>query len=79
MTKVVYEVVRHESGWAYKVDDVLSETFPTHEAAHKAAAQAAERQRHAGTTEGIEYEDKSGHWHQEVAEGTDRPDTEVDD
>ena len=79
MPKVVYEVVQHESGWAYKVGDVFSETFPTHEAAHRAAAAAAERQRHEGTTEGIEYEDKSGHWHQEVAEGTDRPETELDD
>ena len=78
-SKVVYEVVQHDGGWAYKVGDVLSETFPTHAAAHAAAASAAERQRHAGATEGIEYEDKAGHWHQEVAEGTDRPDTELDD
>jgi hypothetical protein len=79
MSKVIYEVVQHDGGWAYKVGDVLSETFPTHAAAHAAAAQAAERQRHAGVTEGIQYEDKSGRWHEEVAEGTDRPETELDD
>ena len=79
MTKVIYEVVQHDTGWAYKVGDVLSETFPTHDAAHAAAAAAAERQRHAGATGGIEYEDKAGHWHREVAEGTDRPETELDD
>ena len=78
-SKVVYEVVQHDGGWAYKVGDVLSETFPSHAAAHAAAAAAAERQRHAGATEGIVYEDKSGKWHEEVAEGTDRPDTELDD
>ncbi len=79
MSRVVYEVVEHDGGWAYKVGDVLSETFRTHEAAHKAATDAAARQRVAGETDGIEYEDKSGHWHREVADGHDRPDTEVDD
>lgn len=79
MTKVIYEVVEHDGGWAYKVGDVLSEPFPTHAAAHAAAAAAAERQRVAGTTEGIEYEDAKGNWHQEVADGGDRPDTELDD
>ena len=79
MPQVTYQVIQHDGGWAYKVGDVLSEPFPTHAAAHAAAAAAAERQRVAGKTEGIEYEDKSGHWHQEVAEGGDRPDTELDD
>jgi hypothetical protein len=79
VSKVVYEVVEHDGGWAYKVGDVLSEPFRTHAEAHEAAAAAAERQRHAGKTEGIEYEDKAGNWHQELAEGTDRPDTELDD
>ena len=41
MSKVVYEVVQHDGGWAYKVGDVLSETFPSHAAAHAAAAAAA--------------------------------------
>ena len=33
----------------------------------------------AGVTDGIEYEDSKGEWHQEVADGTDRPDTVVED
>jgi len=79
MTKVVYEVVEHDGGWAYKVGDVLSETFPTHQKAHDAAAAAAQRQQVGGKTEGIEYEDTSGKWHQELANGGDRPETEIDD
>ncbi|MDB5538836.1 MAG: hypothetical protein JWQ89_563 [Devosia sp.] len=79
MSTVKYEVVEHDGGWAYKVGDVLSETFPTHAAAHEAAESAARRQRVSGATDGIEYEDARGHWHQEVAEGTDRPDTIVED
>jgi len=79
MSTVKYEVVQHDGGWAYKVGDVLSETFSSHAAAHEAAEAAARRQRVAGATDGIEYEDARGVWHQEVSEGTDRPDTEVED
>lgn len=79
MSTVKYEVVQHDGGWAYKVGDVLSETFRSHAEAHEAAESAARRQRVAGATDGIEYEDARGVWHQEVAEGADRPDTEVKD
>ena len=37
MVTVKYEIVEHDGGWAYKVGDALSETFPSHEAALKAA------------------------------------------
>ena len=79
MTHVVYEVVEHDGGWAYKVGDVFSETFPTREIAHAAAAQAAQEQRTPGETETIEYEDREGQWHEETAKGNDRPDSEVKD
>ena len=38
MSKVVYEIVEHDGGWAYKFNKVFSETYPTHAAAHAAAA-----------------------------------------
>jgi hypothetical protein len=79
MTEVVYQVIEHDGGWAYKVDGSFSETFPTREAAHRAAARAAAEQRQAGDTAGIVYEDGSGRWHEEVASGDDRPDTSVED
>ncbi len=79
MTHVTYEVVEHDGGWAYKVGDVFSERFPTREEAHEAAARAAAEQRIPGETGEIEYEDSSGHWHEEVARGNDRPDAEVKD
>ena len=37
--KIVYQIVEHDGGWAYKVGGVFSEPFPSHEAA-VAAAQA---------------------------------------
>lgn len=79
MTKVVYEVVEHDGGWAYKVGGALSETYPTHKMAHDAAAAAAQRQQVAGKTDGIVYEDSDGQWHQELSEGNDRPETKLDD
>jgi hypothetical protein len=77
MAKVTYEIVEHDGGWAYRVDGVFSETFPSHDLARKAAERAAKEQVVPGATTGITYEDKSGHWHQEVAAGDDRPETDV--
>jgi hypothetical protein len=79
MTEIVYHVVEHDGGWAYKVGGSFSETFPTHEAPHRAAARAAAEQRVSGETTGITYEDTGGKWRSEVADGDDRPETSVDD
>jgi len=79
MSHVTYKVVRHDDGWAYTVDGVFSESFPSHSAALEAARRAAAEQRAPGLTEAIEYEDEKGKWHSEVAPGTDRPDTDVED
>jgi Uncharacterized protein conserved in bacteria (DUF2188) len=79
MTDVKYEVVEHDGGWAYKVGDVFSETFPSHAAAHRAAERAAAEQRVPGESGMIEYEDASGKWHTERAAGSDRPQTDVAD
>ena len=79
MTHVTYHIVRHDDGWAYTVNGVFSEPFPTHAAALAAARTAAAEQRMPGHTETIEYEDEKGHWHTETAAGSDRPDTDVED
>ncbi len=79
MTRVTYDIVEHEDGWAYKVGDVFSEKFATKELAHAAAVQAASEQRMPGESEPIQYEDRAGRWHEETAKGSDRPDTDVKD
>ena len=79
MSHVTYRIVQHDEGWAYKVGDVFSESFPSHAAALAAARAAALEQRAPGRTEVIEWEDENGHWHTETAAGTDRPETEVKD
>ena len=65
MTHITYKIVRHEDGWAYTVNG--------------AASSASAEQRQPGNTEAIEFEDESGKWHSEVALGSDRPDTDVED
>jgi hypothetical protein len=79
MAKVVYKIVRHENGWAYKARGTYSETFPTHEAALAAAKIAAGEQKVPGETVGIEYETADGIWHEELNPGSDRPETSVED
>lgn len=79
MNKVTYEIVEHDGGWAYRLGATYSETFPSHADALAAAKIAAAEQQVAGRTEGIEYEDAAGKWHGEVAQGDDRPQTEVSD
>ena len=41
ITRVAYEIIEHDGGWAYKVGDVFSEPFPSHDAARRAAERAA--------------------------------------
>jgi hypothetical protein len=78
MTKITYEIVEHDGGWAYMVNGAFSEPYPSHDAARKAAQRAAKEQIVPGETTGILYEDKDGRWHEEVALGNDRPETEVE-
>lgn len=80
MTQQTYEIVEHDGGWAYKVGDVYSETFATHDVARQAAEAAARRQEKLRSDPAaIEYEDADGEWHREQASGDDHPDTEVED
>ncbi|WP_414471400.1 hypothetical protein [Microvirga sp. M2] len=74
---VHYRIVEHESGWAYKVGDVFSERYTTHDEAREAAERAAAEQMLPGATEDIEYQDEAGDWHEEVSLGKDRPETDV--
>lgn len=79
MAKVTYEVVEHDGGYAYKVGDVFSEPYPTHQEAHRAAEAAAQRQQVGDRDQPIQYQDADGNWHNEIAPGDRRPETEVED
>jgi hypothetical protein len=76
---IVYRVVEHDGGWAYKVGDVFSETFRSHKQAMMAAQRAVREQETPGETQVIEYQDAEGNWRTETARGGDRPDAEVED
>jgi hypothetical protein len=79
MSRVTYKVIEHDGGWAYTVNGVFSETYPSHAAALAAAKRAAAEQRTPGRSEVIEYETPDGKWHTETAAGSDRPETDVED
>jgi len=75
--KITYEIVQHDGGWAYRVDETFSETFPSHDSARKAAERAASEQEVPGAAAPISYEDKKGRWHSERSAGDDRPDVDI--
>ncbi|MFC5386008.1 hypothetical protein ACFPLB_08525 [Aquamicrobium segne] len=77
MTRVIYKIVEHDGGFAYQVGSTFSETFADRNSALKAAERAAKEQQISGATNGIAYEDSSGTWHEELSDGSDRPQTEV--
>jgi len=77
MVHVTYHIVEHDGGWAYKLGDVFSETFRSHDQALAAAQRAAREQQVGGQTTGIRYQDGSGEWHEEIAAGDDRPEADV--
>lgn len=76
---ITYRIVQHDGGWAYKLGDSYSETFPNHATALAAATAAAREQRVPDRTSWIEYEDAAGQWVTERADGHDRPETAVED
>ncbi len=78
MTQVHYRIVEHDGGWTYKVGDVFAETYRSHDDALAAARAAAEEQRQGGETVPISWQDADGKWHSETADGSDRPETDVE-
>jgi hypothetical protein len=79
MAKVIYQIVQHDGGWAYKLGDVFSEPFATHDKAMKAARMVALEQQVGGQSAEISYQGKNGEWHYEHADGGDRPEVEIID
>ncbi|HCL65049.1 MAG TPA: hypothetical protein DIC56_09465 [Rhizobium sp.] len=79
MVKVTYEIVPHDGGWAYKLGDVFSETFASHDEALEAARIVILEQQVGDEPVEISYQDEKGKWHEEYSDGGDRPETEVVD
>ncbi len=77
MSKIHYRLVKHDGGWAYKLGDVFSEPFRTHDIALAAARRVAAEQRVPGETSYIEFQTEDGVWHTELAAGIDRPEADV--
>lgn len=69
--KITYHVAQHDGGYAYRLDNVWSEPFATHQQALKAAKAAAERQHLEGRDAEITYQAADGTWRSEHALGGD--------
>jgi hypothetical protein len=78
MSKITYEIVKHDGGWAYRANGTYSESFRTHDQARQAALLAAREQGIPGEATLISWEDSEGHWHRELAAGNDRPEVDVE-
>ncbi|NLS17813.1 hypothetical protein HGP16_14715 [Rhizobium sp. P40RR-XXII] len=76
---LTYHVGKHDEGFAYRVGDVWSETFPDHESALAAAKSAAARQQHGGEDTQITYQLDDGRWRSEHVRRGDGPTTDVID
>ncbi len=79
MTKIVYEIIPHDGGWAFKLGDTISQSFLTHDDAYNAAKRVAFEQKRPGETVGISWEDQRGRWHDELSSGDDRPEVDIVD
>jgi len=77
MSEVHYKIVEHDGGWTYKLGDVFAETFRTHDEAMAAAKVVAQEQQLGGETVPISWQDADGVWHEETAQGDDRPSADV--
>jgi len=78
MSKRTYKIVKHNGGWAYEDNGRFSATFPTRDAARRAARLAAQNQIRPGESTSIDYDDGRGERQHETADGADRATTEVE-
>ena len=76
--KLVYKIVEHDGGCAYQSNGTFSETYPSHDAACAAVRRVAREQAVPGDDVGINFEDATGHWHEELSAGGDRPDVAIE-
>jgi hypothetical protein len=76
---ITYHVGEHDGGYAYRLGDVWSETFPDHDTALKAAKDAARRQQIGGEEVDISFQLADGQWQSQHVRGGDRPETDVVD
>ncbi len=74
---LTYHIGQHDGGWAYRLDGVWSEPYPSHAAARAAAHRAARRQQLGGHDAEILFQSEDGSWHREHVEAGDHPEVDV--
>ena len=67
MSKLTYEIVEVEGGFAYRVGDATSETFPSRDDARAAADEAAKRVQSDVDKAAASDEGDARRWHDEMS------------
>jgi hypothetical protein len=62
-----YQVIRHQRGWAYRLEDTYSRVFPTQWEATAAAKAAAIKMREPGDETLVRLQDGGSSWRLELA------------
>lgn len=68
MTKLNYEIVERDGGYAWKLGDAISETYPTRDAATAAAIEDSARRQSGTAPQTPETEGDARRWHNEMAD-----------
>lgn len=77
MTKPNYEIVERDGGYAWKLGDAFSETYPTRDAASAAAIEDSAR-RQSGTARATAQSDGDARrWHNEMADNDTGHETDI--
>lgn len=79
MGKIIYEIVPHDGGWAYRAGGAYSEAFASHDEALEAVRIVVAEQQVGDEPVTISYQDENGKWLEEYSDGGDRPEIEVVD
>jgi hypothetical protein len=64
--RFIYQVVKHERGWAYRLEQTYSRVFPTQADAIEAAKDAARKMHEPGDQTVVNVEDRPRRWRTEL-------------
>ena len=77
MMKPNYEIVERDGGYAWKLGDALSETYPTREAANAAAIEDSHKRESGNGRKTAQAEGDARRWHNEMTDNDTGHETDI--
>lgn len=77
MTKLNYKIVEREGGYAWKLGDAFSETYPTRDAARAAAVDDANKRQSGRGQTTAQSDGDARRWHNEMADNDTGRETDI--